>query len=138
MSYEMHATVNAVTKTLFWTTTVVSETNTASIADPSGAAAEGTFAARKLQWGSPVNGYHTDGTLTCDGHLCGTFGAPPPGKSPVHVKPHSVPFAAFDFAPDLKTFSMASTMIDKSDSPKQLTYITFSGREMKRTCLPAK
>jgi hypothetical protein len=33
---------------------------------------------------------------------------------------------------------MAASMVSKSDSPAQTTYLTLAGRETKRTCVHAK
>jgi hypothetical protein len=80
--------------------------------------------------------YRTDGTTTCDGSLCGKFGAPPPGVSEVHIGPRSVQLASFRFAPGMKTFSMAQVQTSHADSPSQTTSEAISGREVKRTCVP--
>jgi hypothetical protein len=53
----------------------------------------------------------------------------------MHIAPHAVPFNAFEFAADRKTFTMAATLISKADSPKQSSYIALSGREVRRTCV---
>jgi hypothetical protein len=45
-----------------------------------------------------------------------------------------VRFHAFDFAPDRKTFTMGSTFVTKTESPKQTAHIQLSGREVRRTC----
>ena len=135
VSYAMHSHVVAVSKALFWTTTVISDSETSAPPDASGAAAEGSLSARRIDWTTPVRGYRSEGTLDCDGHLCGSFGAPPPGKSPVHIAPHAVPFNAFEFSADKKTFTMAATQISKADSPKQTSYVALSGRETRRTCV---
>ena len=101
-------------------------------------AAEGTFASGKITWGTKVRSYKIDGTLTCDGPLCGKFGGPPSGKSDYHAPAHDVDFAPFEFSADRKTFSMAASLVSHTDSPKQSTYIAVAGREIKRTCVRQK
>ncbi len=101
-------------------------------------AGEGTFAAGKLTWGGKVRGYKVDGSLTCDGAMCGKFGGPPQGKSEYHDAAHDVELAPFEFSADRKTFSMAASQVSKGDSPKHTTYLAMAGRETKRTCVRQK
>lgn len=135
LSYTMREAFTIKSKTLFWTTTVITDTHTAATPDACSTAAEGTLANGTLRWTTPVRGYRTDGTLTCDGSLCGKFGAPPPGQTALHIGPSDVKFSPFVFAADMKTFSMSSTEVSKTAMPKQTGSVTLSGREMKRTCV---
>lgn len=138
LEYKMREYFTIKSRTLFWTTTVVTDTNTAATPNVCSIAAEGTYdgSARALKWRTPVRGYRTDGTLTCEGSLCGKFGAPPPGQSPLHIGPHDVGFSPFVFGPDLKTFTMVSTHVTKTDMPKQSGEVALSGREQRRACVP--
>lgn len=139
LSYTMRENFQIRSRTIFWTTTVITDARTDATADgacPS--AAEGTLIGRTLRWSTPVRGYHTDGTLTCEGDLCGSFGAPPPGKSELHIAPHAVQLSPFELAADMKTFTMAHTFVSKTESPKQTAYITLAGREVRRSCAPAQ
>jgi hypothetical protein len=129
----MHEHVTVTSKALLFSATVVTDTNT-KVAD--GVATEGNLNDHTLAWGAPMRGYRSDGTMTCEGNLCGKFGAPPPGTSEVHLGPRTVQLLPFQFAPDFKTFSMGYTQTSQSDSPKQTTYSAISGRETKRTCVP--
>jgi hypothetical protein len=124
-------------KALFWTTTVVTDTHTQATPEGCDGIARGRMGRTTLEWSTPIAGYRTDGTLTCDGSLCGKFGAPPPGTSALHIAPHPVPFHAFEFGRDFKTFTMPSTFVAKTDMPKQTAYLTLAGREVRRTCLSA-
>ena len=99
-------------------------------------AAEGTFGSGKVTWASSVRDYKVDGTLTCDGSMCGKFGGPPSGKSEHHTPAHPVTFASWEFAADRKTFSMAASQTAKGD--KFTTYLAVAGRENKRTCVRQK
>jgi len=120
---------------LFWKTTVHTNTRTTVTPDACSIVARGAMRGRSLVWSTPVRGYRTDGTLTCEGSMCGKFGAPPPGTSELHHPPRPVQLSSFTFAPDGKTFSMPATFVTKTDSPKQTGYLGLSGREIRRTCV---
>ena len=137
LRYAMRESFTIRSKTLFWTTTAITDTNTAATPDPCGIAAEGAIDARRtIRWRTPLRGYHTDGTLTCDGSLCGKFGAPPQGQMPLHIGPSAVWFSPFVFAPDMQTFTMATTHVSKTSMPKQSGEVALSGRERRRACVP--
>lgn len=133
-SYEMREHFTVTSRALLWTTTVVTDTQTRATPDGAGIVARGVLSRRTLAWSTPVAGYRTDGTLTCEGTLCGKFGAPPPGRSELHIGPGPVQFRSFDLARDLKTFTMASTYVAKTDVPKQTAHVALSGREVRRSC----
>ena len=101
-------------------------------------AAEGTLVNQTVRWAGPVRGYRTDGTLTCNGSLCGSFGAPPAGRSELHIGPGPVTFNSFELARDMKTFTMATALVSKTSMPKQTGFVALGGRETKRSCAPAK
>jgi hypothetical protein len=136
VSYAMKSTFTVEAKALVWNTKVTTDTQTT--ASGSCSAAEGTLAKTRLSWASKVRNYKTEGTLTCDGSMCGKFGAPPQGKSDYKPPTTDVTFASFDMSPDFKTFTMAASQVSKSESPAQTTYLTIAGRETKRTCLHTK
>jgi hypothetical protein len=138
LAYQMteQFTVNATA--MFWKTSVTTDAKSVATPDACGIVAEGRLQGRTLAWSTPVRGYRTDGTLSCSGSMCGKFGAPPPGKSELHDPPQPVQFAAFEFAPNLETFTMAATQVAKSESPSQTTYVGLAGREVKRTCATPK
>jgi len=138
LSYGMKEQFTIHSKALFWKASVYTDTRTKATPDACSIAAEGIVNGRTLRWTTPVRGYHTDGTLTCEGSLCGQFGAPPAGKSELHHPPRPVPFSAFQFTPDMKAFSMVATQVTKTESPKQTGYLGLAGREMKRTCVTPK
>lgn len=138
LSYTMHAHIVVKSKTLFWTTTATTDSNTRATPDVCSSAAEGTLVNRTLVWKSPVRGYRTDGTIECDGSLCGKFGAPPPGKTELHIGPGPIPFKSFEFAQDGTTFAMAKTQVEKVDKPKHTGFLALAGRETKRTCVPTR
>ncbi|HEY8088003.1 MAG TPA: hypothetical protein VIF09_09160 [Polyangiaceae bacterium] len=135
-AYGIHERISITTKALFLAATLVTETNSRAAPDGTGAVAEGNLVDHTLAWSSPMRSYRTDGTTNCDGSLCGKFGAPPPGVSEVHIGPRTVQPASFQFAPDMKTFSMGFVQTSHADSPSQTTSEAISGREMKRTCVP--
>ena len=133
-TYGIHEHVSVTSKAVFLSATVVTDTN--SKADGSGVITEGTLGGQTLTWSGPIRSYRTDGTMTCDGGLCGKFGAPPAGSSEVHMGPRAIQPAPFQFGADMKTFSMLQIQTAQSESPKQTTYEAISGREVKRTCVP--
>jgi len=138
LSYNMREHFTIKTKALVFTTTVVTDTTTTATPGACSVVDWGALGAnRVVAWRTPANGYRTDGTITCDGTLCGKFGAPPSGKSELHIPPHPVPLSSFTFAPDMKTFTMPSTRVSKTDTPKQTAEIALAGREVRRACVQA-
>lgn len=138
VSYEMREHFYIKSKTLLWTTHVTTDASTRTTPDACGVVAAGTMSDRTLRWTTPLRGYRTDGSLTCEGSLCGKFGAPPSGTSELHLPAHDVMFSPFTFSPDRKTFSMPNTEVSKSEMPKQTALIALSGREARRTCVPVR
>jgi hypothetical protein len=133
MSYDFdnHLTVKA--SFALWSTKVVTDSRT-TVANMCGGAAEGQMSHGDVVWKTAVGGYHSDGTLQCEGNVCGKFGAPPPGSSPLHESP-KVTFNPFHFSPDGRSFTMDYTRVSHTDSPSQTNYLTLAGRETKRTCV---
>jgi hypothetical protein len=136
VSYEMRQAFQVVSKNLLGTTTVATDATTRKAPDACGVAAEGRLNGTALEWSTVVRGFRTDGFLTCEGTFCGKFGAPPPGRSALTQGPAPVSFQPFRYSADMKTFTMASTFVSKTDSPKQTAHLAFSGRETARTCVP--
>jgi hypothetical protein len=138
VSYSLPERFEIQTTKVFWTTHVDTDANAVAKAHQTcGPVAMGTLQGHTISWTTKIDGLRTDGTLTCRGSMCGKFGAPPPGSSPLHVGPNDVSFQPFQFGADGKTFSMASTYVSTTDSPKQTAYLAFSGRELRRACAPA-
>lgn len=127
--YAMKQHVVVISTALFWTTTVTSDTDTRMTV-----AARGMLADRTLRWQGPPPAMRSDGTIVCDGSLCGVFGAPPKGNSPLHMGPNAVALEPFEFGADMTTFTMRYTFVSESDSPKQRSYVALAGREIRRTC----
>lgn len=120
---------------IFWHARVVTDL----LAKASGPCvlAEGTFDGRVIRWRAPVPGYRVDGTIRCEGSLCGKFGAPPPGASQMHEGPYAQWFKPFVLSEDRTTFTMASTPGLKTEQPKQSSEIAIAGREIARRCASA-
>ncbi len=133
-SYEMREHFAVVSRAAFWKTTVVTDAVGAAGPEPQ-AVAEGTLDGRTLTWTSQVRGYRTDGTLSCTGDMCGSFGAPPPGQSRIVPPAGAVKLSSFRYSPDRKTFTMDYVLLSSSSSPKQRTFIAISGRETSRKCV---
>jgi hypothetical protein len=138
LSYELHMPFTLSTQALVWSAKVVSDTTARATPDGRGIVAAGSLWDRTIRWDSPLNGYHVDGTVRCEGSLCGKFGAPAAGVNEVHIPPASLAFKAFELAPDRKTFTMEYVVISRADSPKQTTLIALAGREVRRSCIGAK
>jgi hypothetical protein len=134
ISYEMREAFKVVSKTLFWATTVTTDTISRAAPDPCGAP-EGLLAGNVVAWSSPMSNLRTDGTLVCEGSFCGKFGAPPPGQSTFAIAPHAALFKSLKFSGDMKTFTMASTFASKTAMPKQTAHVALSGREIRRACV---
>jgi hypothetical protein len=124
-------------KAVLWNGTVVTDAEMRATPDGSGAIAAGTFSDGTLRWAGPLHGYRTEGSLVCDGSLCGKFGAPPPGRSDIHSPPTVVHFQPLRFAEGGAAFQMPYALVSQSDSPRQKTYLSISGREANRSCLQA-
>jgi hypothetical protein len=137
VSYEMHEGFKVTAKTLFWATSVTTNTTTRATPDPCGPP-QGLLRSATLAWSLPISGVRSDGTLFCEGSFCGKFGAPPPGLSDLHLPAHPVTFKSLQFSADLQTFTMASTFVSRSDAPKQTAHLALAGREVRRACLPVK
>jgi hypothetical protein len=135
LRYAMRENFTIKAKTLFWTTTVVTDTHTGATPSACAVAAEGALDAHAIRWRTPVRGYRTDGSVTCTGSLCGRFGAPSPGQAPFHIPPSPVAFKPFVFSPDMHTFTMAMTRVAKTTSPRQSSDVSLVGREVRRACV---
>jgi hypothetical protein len=135
LEYQVHDTFVITSHVLAWETRVETDTLTRTTPNARGFAAEGVFDGRTIRWTGPWNGMRSDGSVVCTGSFCGKFGAPPEGRSEMHAPPHQVTFKPFEFAPDLKTFTMAYSVVYGQSYPSQTTRISLAGREMKRTCI---
>jgi len=134
MSYDLESQFTVKASFALWSTKVVTRSHT-SVADTCDGAARGTVRHGDVVWDTKVDGYHSDGTLHCEGNVCGNFGAPPAGSSPLHEPPVAVTFKPFHFSPDGRTFSMDYAQVSHSDSPRQTAYLALAGREVKRSCV---
>lgn len=116
---------------------VVTDSTTRATPNACGSAADGVMQGSKLQWTSKVRGVRTEGTLTCEGKFCGSHGAPPAGTTPLRLGPTDSAFRPFEFAADGRSFTMQFTLAAKTEVPKQTSFVALTGRESKRTCVPA-
>lgn len=131
LSYTMRESFSVRVKTLGFTTTVT--TDATSTAESQGCAlVRGTFDGHAIHWLTPLAGYRTDGTISCSGSFCGSFGTPPRGSTALHVGPAPQRFADFVFSPDRRTFTMATTPGAKTTMPKQSSAVAMTGREVRR------
>jgi hypothetical protein len=134
LSYDLHESFTVVSSVLFWATRVKSDLQlraspgTASVAN-------GTMVGHDLRWDGRASGMRTDGTLQCEGAMCGKFGAPSSGTTEVHEGPSSIQLEPFQFSADQKTFAMPFAVISKSDSPRERTLLSIAGRQVQRACV---
>jgi hypothetical protein len=138
LSYVMKQALTVVSRALFFTTTVVTDSTTRAAPDPCSVAAEGALEGGTLTWNGPMHGFRSDGTMNCTGSLCGKFGAPRAGQSALHIGPSAVTFQPFQFGVDRKTFTMASSFVSRTENPQQTAHLALSGRETRRTCVEVK
>ena len=138
LDYTMKDTFTVVSKTLAWETKVTADTVSTATPDACGVEADGALDGKAVRWSGNVSGMRTDGDVICDGTFCGKFGAPPQGRSALHVAPHTVTFKPLEFAPDMKTFSMGFSIVSQQTSPSQTSRIGLAGREVRRTCVAVK
>ncbi len=134
LSYELRQRFVVTSKTVFGGVTVVSDVVTRAMrgARP---IAQGTVQGNSVHWEGPPQGLRSDGSLTCEGTLCGKFGAPPPGSSETHMDLTAARLEPFALSADRKTFTMPYSLMSKSDSPKQSSFVAISGRELGRSCV---
>jgi len=135
LSYEMQDGFTVESSALFWRTMVTNATRTTATPAACGVVAAGELSAQTLHWTSAIHGVRTDGMVTCAGLFCGKFGAPPEGTSEVHTAAHEVLFEPFLLGEELKTFSMAYSVVSKMESPRQTSRIALEGREVRRACV---
>jgi hypothetical protein len=135
MSYDFDTDLTVKAAIAFWSTTVVTQAHT-TVDQSCDGASTGVVDAGDVVWRTPARGYRSDGTIHCEGNVCGQFGAPVPGASPLHESP-SVKFRPFHFAGDHRTFTMPYTLVSHSDSPRQTALLALAGRETHRSCVPA-
>ena len=138
LAYRMRDHFTIKTSILLASATVTPESVTQTTPNACGVSADGALAGRSLKWKTPWSGLRSDGTIHCEGGLCGKFGAPPSGDSPVHIPPHPAQFKSFDFSEDRKTFTSDWSVSSHQASPSQTSSVQLAGRETKRTCVVAK
>jgi hypothetical protein len=134
MAYDMRQTFTVVSNVLFWSTRVRTNLQMRASRGP-GSVADGTIDGHTLRWEGHANGVHSDGTLECDGSMCGKFGAPPSGTTEVHVGPTTMELEPFQFGADMKTFTMPFALISESDFPKERSLLAIAGRQVNRVCI---
>jgi hypothetical protein len=123
---------------VMWHATLVTDSAAHAVPDANGVAASGRWLGESvLQWDSPLRNYRSDGALTCEGSLCGKFGAPPPGRSELHQASSAIRLEPFRFDRTGQTFQMDFALVSSSEAPRQRTYLALAGRRTALTCLPA-
>ncbi len=115
---------------------------------PCGAAAVGTVQGDVLTWSDftgtaqgtsdPPNlhGYIAEGTITCDGPLCGTFGAPPQGTTDKIDGPYDIRFEPWRLSADAGAF-FAPCFVTQQDLNSTVRLQAY-GVESSRECVTAQ
>jgi hypothetical protein len=137
MRYTVDNRMTVVTTVAWIKTTVTAESRTGTQPLPCEGSAQGTLSGSRLVWEGPVRGYGSDGTITCDGSMCGSFGAPPKGASSLRDHPADLRFGAFVFSADGSTFTMPYTQVPTTTSGSQKTFLALSGRRIGHSCMPS-
>ncbi len=135
VEYDLRQDFTVESKALFFRTKVITQVELRAGGTPPSAVAEGTLDGRTLRWSGQAHDVRSDGTLRCEGSMCGKFGAPPSGVSQVHVGPRSIELRPFVFGSDMKTFAMPFALVSATESPKQRTLVALAGREAGRKCV---
>jgi hypothetical protein len=134
LAYDLRQKFTVVARALLWTTRVSTDIATrASMGSP---IADGTLEGHSLHWHGAANGLRSDGTLSCDGSMCGKFGAPPSGTSELHSGPATMKLESFEFGTDMKSFTMPPTLLADPLAGKERTFLSIAGREVRRACVP--
>jgi hypothetical protein len=121
---------------MMWNATVVTDVAARAPSDAAGAVAVGSRTANGVvQWAEPLRTYRSDGVLTCDGSLCGKFGAPPAGRSELHQVSRTVRLEPLRFDRDGQVFHMDFALVSSSESPHQRTYLALVGRRTAKRCV---
>jgi hypothetical protein len=135
IDYRMNDNFTVISHALLWEASVKADTVSRTTPNSCGVAAEGVLRGNQLSWKGPWRGMRSDGSVICNGGLCGKFGAPPAGRSELHVPPHPVSFLPFKYATDLQTLTMDYSVVSRQSSPSQTSRIALAGREVRRTCV---
>jgi hypothetical protein len=135
MSYRVDNRMTVETTVAWIKTTVTAESRTGTQPDACQGSAQGTLSGSRLVWRGAVRGYGSEGTITCDGSMCGSFGAPPRGASALRDHPADLRFGTFVFSPDGSTFAMPYTQVPTTTKGSQKTFLGLSGRRVGRACL---
>ncbi len=135
VSYETRVDFSVTTSVLGVRTVLATHALSRVTPDRCGVAARGNNDGRSLEWTSPVRGYRTDGSVSCRGLLCGRFGMPREGETPLHVGPADVRFSSLSFrGRQFRRFHMPATQVSRGGSPRATTRIQLVARAVGRRC----
>jgi hypothetical protein len=136
--FELHEHFALHPSAVMWNATLVTDAAVQAAPSGAGAVASGRWSGDGvLRWDSPLRNYRSDGALTCNGSLCGKFGAPPLGRTEVH-QTSAIRLQPFRFDREGQTFQMDRTLVSSSEAPHQRTYLALAGRSVARTCIQEK
>jgi len=131
LAYTMEQRFTIHPSALFWRASLVTNMHAGM---REGATVDGAFDGHIIRWSGGMP-YFIDGTMQCTGSLCGKFGAPRSGTSPISIPAYTQALEPFVFSNDGQTFTMQSTPGPHTTSPKQTSEVSVAGREIKRVCV---
>jgi hypothetical protein len=139
LALEVTLDFTVVSRVAGFETRATTKAKSALTPDGAGVVARGTFDGQRLTLKEPARGYRSRGTIHCEGALCGRFGAPPRGDSPVAVGPYPVELAPFALTDGARSLTLEYSQVAQDEHPRQTTALRVVGRESKRRCvaLPA-
>jgi hypothetical protein len=135
LAYDLRQSFTVVSSVLFWATTVKTNVQVTTSTRAPDSVADGTLEDLTVRWDGRARGVRSDGSIECEGWMCGKFGAPPSGMSELHVAPTSMALEPFGFSADMKTFTMPYAVVSESEAPRHRTLVSISGREVQRACV---
>jgi hypothetical protein len=134
--FELHERFALRPSAPLWSATVATDAWARFAPDARGADGPGWLSGDGvLHWSGPLRSYRSDGSILCDGSLCGKFGAPASGRTELHTLTPQVQLQPLQFDADRATFQMDYALVSESSSPRQKTYLALAGRRTDRICL---
>jgi hypothetical protein len=136
MGFQLHERFSIHPTAMMWNAIIVTDVAARASSDGAGAVALGTRTGDGIvRWAGPLSAYRSDGVLTCDGSLCGKFGAPTAGRNDLHQVSRTVRLQPLRFDHDGQVFRMDAALVSSSESPRQRTYLALSGRRTTKRCV---
>ena len=135
-AFQLHERFSIHPTAMMWNAVIVTDVAARAQSDGAGPVAVGSRTGDGVvRWAGPLNAYRSDGVLSCDGSLCGKFGAPPAGRNDLHQVSRTVKLQPLRFDRDGQVFRMEAALVSSSESPHQRTYLALAGRRTAKRCI---